>query len=147
MTRRAFVSLAAAFVCTVATLWAAEPIEVTPLVSESRVLASFSTPTSFTEDVHGQNGTTVVDASIVVRLLQSRRDDAELRERFGRQRHVHAPTLIDAEVTSAIRGLLLTTKPTIQITVERAEQMLETSVHAAPLVRLSFQIRAKCTVR
>lgn len=47
---------------------------------------------------------TVVDASIVVRLLQNRRGDAALRERFGSQRHVHAPALIDAEVVSAIRG-------------------------------------------
>ncbi len=81
---------------------------------------------------------TVVDASIVVRLLQSRRDDTELRERFGRQRHVHAPALIDAEVTSAIRGLLLTSKPAIQVTVERAEQMLDDFADL-PLVRYPMQ--------
>jgi hypothetical protein len=42
---------------------------------------------------------TVVDASIVVRLLQNRRSDGGLRERFAQPRYVHAPALIDAEVT------------------------------------------------
>ena len=80
----------------------------------------------------------VVDASIVVRLLQNRRGDAELRERFGQQRYVHAPALIDAEVTSAIRGLLITSKPAIRITVERAEQMLDDFADL-PLVRYPMQ--------
>ncbi|MGC0145032.1 type II toxin-antitoxin system VapC family toxin [Pseudactinotalea sp. Z1732] len=66
----------------------------------------------------------VVDASIVVRLLQNRRGDAELRERFAAERYLHAPALIDAEVTSAIRGLLRTTKPSVAISAERAEEML-----------------------
>lgn len=81
---------------------------------------------------------TVVDASIVVRLLQNRRDDTELRERFRRQRYVHAPALIDAEVTSAIRGLLLTSKPAIQITDGRAEQMLDDFADL-PFVRYPMQ--------
>ena len=68
---------------------------------------------------------TVVDASIVVRLLQNRRGDKGLRERFYQQRYVHAPALIDAEVSSAIRGLLMASKPTIQIDVMRAEEMLD----------------------
>lgn len=81
---------------------------------------------------------TVIDASIVVRLLLNRREDAVLRERFGRQRHVHAPALIDAEVTSVIRGLLMTSKPGIQITVERAEEVLEDFADL-PLVRYPMQ--------
>ncbi|MDN5759968.1 MAG: type II toxin-antitoxin system VapC family toxin, partial [Tomitella sp.] len=81
---------------------------------------------------------TVVDASIVVRLLQNRRGDTALRDRFGRQRHVHAPALIDAEVTSAIRGLLLTSEPATQIAVERAEQMLDDFADL-PLVRYPMQ--------
>lgn len=68
---------------------------------------------------------TVVDASIVVRLLQNRPGDEGLRERFGRERRVHAPALIDAEVTSAVRGLLLTVKPHLRLSLERGEQMLE----------------------
>jgi predicted nucleic acid-binding protein len=68
---------------------------------------------------------TVVDASVVVRLLQNRKGDEPLRERFGRPRYVHAPQLIDAEVTSAIRGLLLTSKAEIRISPVRAQQMLD----------------------
>lgn len=67
----------------------------------------------------------MVDASIVVRLLQNRRGDAGLRERVGRQRYLHAPALIDAEVTSAIRGLMMTSKRAIRITPTRAREMLE----------------------
>lgn len=81
---------------------------------------------------------TVVDASIVVRLLQSRRGDDALRERFGQHRYVHAPALIDAEVTSAIRGLLLTSKTSIKISVARAEQMLD-DFAGLPLVRYPMQ--------
>ena len=68
---------------------------------------------------------TVVDASIVVRLLQNRRRDGELRERFGQSRYVHAPALIDAEVTSAIRGLLRRSKAGNKMSAGRAEQMLD----------------------
>ncbi len=68
---------------------------------------------------------TVVDASIAVRLLQNRGDDEGLRERFGQGRYVHAPALIDAEVASAVRGLLLTSKTAIKISSARAEEMLD----------------------
>ncbi len=68
---------------------------------------------------------TVVDASIVVRLLQNRREDAELRAWFELQRYVHAPALIDAEVASATRGLLMTSRAAITITADRASQMLD----------------------
>jgi predicted nucleic acid-binding protein len=67
----------------------------------------------------------VIDASVVVRLLQNRAGDEPLRERFGQQRHMHAPQLIDAEVASAIRGLLLTSKAEIRISAARAGEMLE----------------------
>lgn len=77
---------------------------------------------------------TVVDASIVVRLLQNRPGDEGLRERFARERQVHAPMLIDAEVTSAVRGLLLSSSPAAGITMERAGQMLE-DFAALPFVR------------
>ncbi len=81
---------------------------------------------------------TVVHASIIVRLLQNRRGDDELRGRFAQYRYVHAPTLIDAEVTSAIRGLLLTSKISITISVERAAQMLD-DFRDLPLVRYPMQ--------
>lgn len=81
---------------------------------------------------------TVVDASILVRLLQNRRGDTELRKRFGQERHVHAPALIDAEVTSAIRGLLRTSKPGTQIHTGRAEAMLD-DFAALPVIRYPMQ--------
>ncbi|MFC6707912.1 type II toxin-antitoxin system VapC family toxin [Flexivirga alba] len=67
---------------------------------------------------------TVVDASIVVRLLLALPEDASLRERIGRERLLHAPALIDAEVTSAIRGLVLSSKPGTSITPQRAAEMV-----------------------
>lgn len=81
---------------------------------------------------------TVVDASVVVRLLQNRHGDAKLHDRFGGHRYVHAPALIDAEVTSAIRGLLLTSKPALQITVARAEEMLG-DLADLPMLRYPMQ--------
>lgn len=81
---------------------------------------------------------TVVDASIAVRLLQNRRGDEGLRERFGQYRYMHAPALIDAEVTSAIHGLLLTSRPAIKILVARAEEMLDDFADL-PLVRYPIQ--------
>lgn len=77
---------------------------------------------------------TVVDASIVVRLLANRRGDQGLRERFAQSRRVHAPALIDAEVTSAIRGLMLTTEPEVRVGDLRAAEMVE-DFAALPLVR------------
>lgn len=62
----------------------------------------------------------VVDCSIVIRLLSSQQDDDVLRQRLGRT--VHAPALIDAEVSSAVCGLTLAAAP--RITADRATQML-----------------------
>lgn len=81
---------------------------------------------------------TVVDASIVVRLLLNRRADGRLRQRFARHRRIHAPALVDAEVTSAIRGLMLTSKPSIRISTKRAGQMLDDFADL-PLVRYPMQ--------
>jgi predicted nucleic acid-binding protein len=64
----------------------------------------------------------VVDCSIIVRLLSNVRGDELLRQRLART--VHAPALIDAEVSSVIRGLAITTKPDVRITAGRAELML-----------------------
>jgi len=81
---------------------------------------------------------TVVDASIIVRLLQNRRGDEALQERLGRQRHLHAPALIDAEVASAVRGLMLTAKSGIRIGIERADDMLA-DYEQLPIVRHPMQ--------
>jgi predicted nucleic acid-binding protein len=66
--------------------------------------------------------TMVVDCSIIIRLLASMSGDEPLRQRLARV--VHAPALIDAEVSSVIRGLAITTKPDVRITADRAEMML-----------------------
>jgi predicted nucleic acid-binding protein len=50
---------------------------------------------------------TIVDASVVIRMLRTRAFDQRLRKRLAPPRRLHAPTLIDAEVLSAIRGLLI----------------------------------------
>jgi predicted nucleic acid-binding protein len=62
----------------------------------------------------------VVDASITVRLLSNRGTDDLLRKRFATPRVLHAPHLLDAEVVSAIRGLLIGGK----IAAKRAGEML-----------------------
>jgi predicted nucleic acid-binding protein len=66
--------------------------------------------------------TYVVDCSIVIRLLANRPGDDLLRRRLARI--VHAPALIDAEVSSVVRGLAITTKPNVRITVDRALEFL-----------------------
>jgi predicted nucleic acid-binding protein len=66
--------------------------------------------------------TLVPDCSIIIRLLSSRSGDDLLRQRLART--IHAPALIDAEVSSVVRGLAITTKPTVRIGPDRAEQML-----------------------
>lgn len=67
--------------------------------------------------------THVVDCSIIIRLLANRNGDEPLRELLART--VHAPALIDAEVSSALRGLALTGAASKQISALRASQMLE----------------------
>jgi len=66
--------------------------------------------------------TAVVDCSIIIRLLSSLPGDDLLRQRLART--VHAPALIDAEVSSVVRGLAITTKPSVRIAPGRAELML-----------------------
>jgi predicted nucleic acid-binding protein len=45
-----------------------------------------------------------------------------LRQRLART--VHAPALIDAEISSVVRSLSITAKPEVQIGAERAREML-----------------------
>lgn len=65
--------------------------------------------------------TAVVDCSIVIRVLANRDGDDVLRQRLART--LHAPALIDAEVSSVVRALTITTN--VRITAERAQQMLD----------------------
>jgi predicted nucleic acid-binding protein len=80
--------------------------------------------------------TTVVDCSIAIRLLSNLEGDDLLRQRLART--VHAPALIDAEVSSVVRGLAITTKPNVRITAARAAQML-TDYAGLRIVRYPMQ--------
>ena len=66
--------------------------------------------------------TRAVDCSIVIRLLASKPGDELLRQRLART--VHAPALIDAEISSVVRGLSITARPRVRISAERALEML-----------------------
>ena len=64
---------------------------------------------------------TVVDASIVVRLLSARGDDDPLRKRFAASSLAwHAPAHLDIEVYSAVVGMLRGSK----IDKDRAHRMV-----------------------
>ncbi|GAT67668.1 twitching motility protein PilT [Planomonospora sphaerica] len=65
----------------------------------------------------------VVDASIVFRLLANVKGDDLLRQRLARR--LHAPALIDVEIASVVRGHVITSKPEVRISEERAGIMLE----------------------
>jgi predicted nucleic acid-binding protein len=65
--------------------------------------------------------TYVVDCSIIIRLLASQKGDDLLRQRLARS--VHAPALIDAEVSSVVRGMAIAGPPR-RVTAARAVQML-----------------------
>lgn len=80
--------------------------------------------------------TAVVDCSIVIRLLANLEGDDLLRQRLART--VHAPALIDAEVSSVVRGLSITSKPNVRITDQRAMQML-TDYAGLRIVRYPMQ--------
>lgn len=86
----------------------------------------------------------VVDCSIVIRLLSAHREDDLLRRRLARR--VHAPALLDAEVSSVVRGLSITRKPEVRITPDRAERMLsrfqELHITRHPMVPLQTRVYA-----
>lgn len=80
--------------------------------------------------------TYVVDCSIIIRLLANKPGDELLRKRLARP--VHAPALIDAEVSSVVRGLAITTKPEVRISSERASEMI-TDYAGLRIVRHAMQ--------
>jgi predicted nucleic acid-binding protein len=91
----------------------------------------------------------VVDCSIIIRLLAAQQGDDLLRHRLGRT--VHAPALIDAEVSNIVRGLALAAAPR-RITADRAGQMLSDYAHLRivrhpllPLQARVFELRHNLT--
>jgi len=65
--------------------------------------------------------TVVVDASLMIRLLSNGAADHLLRRRLAGRWALHSPQLIDAEVASGVRGLLLGRK----VEAPRAAEMLD----------------------
>jgi predicted nucleic acid-binding protein len=93
--------------------------------------------------------TYVVGASLVLVLLANRQSDELLRRRLAEPRTLHAPQLIDAEVTSGVRGLL----PGRKLTPARAGEMLSDyralriirhpmSPYLEPVIRLRHNLTA-----
>lgn len=84
----------------------------------------------------------VVDCSVIVRLLAAQREDDLLRRRL--MRRVHAPTLLDAEVSSVVRGLSITSKPNVRISLQRARTMLdryqELHIRRHPMAPLQLRV-------
>lgn len=64
---------------------------------------------------------TVIDASVVIQMLDFHITDELLNKRLSKRKLLHAPELLDAEVLSAVRGLLIGGK----ITLARAVRMLD----------------------
>lgn len=94
--------------------------------------------------------TYVVDCSIIIRLLASLPGDDLLRQRLSRT--VHAPALLDAEISSVIRGLAITTKSAVRVSEGRALEMLHDYAglrivrHAMqPLQARAFEMRNNFT--
>lgn len=66
--------------------------------------------------------TSIVDCSVIIRLLSNQPGDDLLRQRLART--VHAPALIDAEISSVVRSLAMASRTGIRITASRAQEML-----------------------
>jgi len=94
--------------------------------------------------------TYVVDCSIIIRLLANLSGDDLLRQLLSRT--LHAPALLDAEISSVIRGLTIPAMPTVRISEERALEMLHDYAglrivrHAMqPLQARAFEMRNNFT--
>ncbi|KRF17026.1 hypothetical protein ASG90_06740 [Nocardioides sp. Soil797] len=74
----------------------------------------------------------VLDASAAIASLAGRHPDQRLNTRIAGARSLHAPHLLDTEVASALRGLVLGR----HLTAARAEAALN-DLAALPLIRYS----------
>lgn len=90
--------------------------------------------------------TWVADASVTVAYLLGQSSDSERRAMLG---DVHAPCLVDVEVTQTLRGLLRASKLDLE-TAERGRDelaLLGVRRHPdAPLLRRCWELRDVCTV-
>lgn len=93
---------------------------------------------------------TVVDASVIVRLLQARPADELLQQRIaGADRGLHAPAHLDTEVLSAISGLTKGGKITRHRAYRMADQLASLRItrhQVAPFGRRLIMLRDNFTV-
>lgn len=92
--------------------------------------------------------TFIVDASICIRLLANRQADEVLRKRMAAPRTIHAPELIDAEVASGIRGLVLGNKVERKRGLEMLSDFMTLRITRHPLrphLRRVFELRDNFT--
>lgn len=88
----------------------------------------------------------VADASVAVAYLLSEGSDAERDAMLG---DVHAPALVDVEVTQTLRGLLRAAKidlPTAELGRAELSGLAVRRHPDAPLLRRSWELRDLCTV-
>jgi predicted nucleic acid-binding protein len=86
--------------------------------------------------------TLVIDASLTLRLLANDRGDSALRQEFSAMRSMHAPELIDAEVASGIRGLLLGGKVSPSRAAEMVDDFAELRIDRYPVATLIHRVLA-----
>lgn len=87
---------------------------------------------------------TVVDASVVIRMLKTRTFDQLLRKRLSPPRRLHAPALIDAEVLSAIRGLLIGGKITTMAALDMLRSFAQLRIVRHPAMPYLLRAMELC---
>ncbi|MFC4010388.1 type II toxin-antitoxin system VapC family toxin [Nonomuraea purpurea] len=84
----------------------------------------------------------VVDASAVVHVLQAERPDADLARAFGEAGTLHAPSLLDIKFLSALRGLVMSGKLTLDRAHAAREDFADSPLIRYPLEKLTDRIWA-----
>jgi predicted nucleic acid-binding protein len=87
----------------------------------------------------------VVDASVVVAYLLGLASDGERAAMLG---EVHAPALLDVEVTQTLRGLVRGAKlalPQAETARDELGQLAARRTPDAPLLRRAWELRDVCT--
>ena len=88
----------------------------------------------------------VVDASSAVAYLLGQGSEAE---RAGMLSDIHAPDLIDVEVTQTLRGLVRGAKIELSVAGRAREELAQLGVRRhldAPLLSRAWELRDVCTV-
>lgn len=90
--------------------------------------------------------TWVADASVTVAYLLGQASDAERAAMLG---DVHAPALVDVEVTQTLRGLLRAAKIDLETAEVARDELTQLGLRRYPdshLLRRSWELRDVCTV-